>query len=107
MSWLDKDIVRQAQHINALLKDNETITQYQALKADILAKYELDDQQLIEMQQDLVNATQAPSEVFTQKKETYLAKREALNNSPLMKEYLRVYQEYQALIMDIKEQLEK
>jgi cell fate (sporulation/competence/biofilm development) regulator YmcA (YheA/YmcA/DUF963 family) len=104
---LDKDIVQQAQRINALLKDNETIKQYQALKADVLAKYELDDQQLIELQQDLVNATQATSEVFAKKKAAYLTKKEALNNSPLVKEYLRVYQEYQALIMDIKEQLEK
>lgn len=104
---MDKDIVQQAQRINALLKNNETIKQYQALKADILAKYELDDQELIEMQQDLVNATQATSEVFAKKKEAYLAKKETLINSPLMKEYLRVYQEYQALIIDIKEQLEK
>lgn len=104
---MDKDIVQQAERINALLKDNETIKQYQALKADILAKYELDDQQLVEMQQDLVNATQATTEVFAKKKKAYLAKKEALENSPLMKEYLRVYQEYQALIIDIKEQLEK
>lgn len=104
---MDKDIVQQAQRINALLKDNETIKQYQALKADILAKYELDDQELIAMQQDLVNATQATSEVFAKKKAAYLEKKATLTNSPLMKEYLRVYQEYQALIMDIKEQLEK
>lgn len=106
MKSLDKNIEQQAKRINDLLKNNDTIKRYNDLKADILAKYELDDQELIEMQQDLVNATQSTQEVFDQKKKAYLAKRDALVNSPLMKEYLRVYEEYQALIISIKQQLE-
>lgn len=104
---MDKDIILQAERINKLLKNNATIKQYQALREDILNKYELDEQELIAMQQDLVNATQATPEIFLEKKEAYLEKKNRLTSSPLMKEYLRVYQEYQALIMNIKAQLEK
>lgn len=104
---MDKDIKKQAHLINELLKSDATIKRYHELREDILAKYQLDDQELIAMQQDLVNATQASKAVFDRKKSAYLEKRAALIDSPLMKEYLRVYQEYQDLILSIKKQLEK
>lgn len=95
-----------ALQINKIIKGSTTYQEYDKTKNFLSKKYELEEQEIKELQQELVNLAYSDEAEFEKKKEVYLEKYDMLYNDPLMKKFIDAYKELQAMINNLKSIIE-
>ncbi|MEG0686863.1 MAG: YlbF family regulator [Erysipelotrichales bacterium] len=92
--------------INKILRETDAYKLYDKTKKSLSNKYELQEQEIKELQQELVELAHHDEEAFIQKKSEYLSKKEIFDNDPLIKTFVQAYKELRAQVSSIQDLIE-
>lgn len=95
-----------ALQINKIIKSTDTYQDYLNLKDSISEKYQIQEDELYQLQQELVNLAYEDEENFNSRKKEYLTKKEAFYKDPLIKRFVKAYQELQDMIGNVQQIIE-
>ncbi len=95
-----------ALQINKIIKGSSIYQEYDQTNNSLSKKYELEEQEIKELQQELVNLAYSDEVEFEKKKEIYLKKYDKFYNDPLMKKFIDAYKELQIMINNLKSIIE-
>lgn len=95
-----------ALQINMIIKGSSIYQDYINLKDLLSSKYELKEQEIKELQQELVNLAYKDEKELEKKKEEYLSKYDKFYNDPLMKKFMVAYKELHNMLNNIKNIIE-
>lgn len=95
-----------ALQINMIIKGSSIYQEYVNIKKSLSSKYELKEQEIKELQQELVNSAYKEDPDFEKKKEEYYSKYDNFYNDPLMKKFIAAYKELNNMINNLKNIIE-
>lgn len=91
-----------ALQINKIIKSSNEYKEYASLKESIFDKYELKENELLKIQQNLVNLAYTDQSEFEINKEIYIEKKHEFIKDPLVKRFANAYNELQNLLNGVK-----
>ncbi|MEG0283530.1 MAG: YlbF family regulator [Erysipelotrichales bacterium] len=92
--------------INKILKETDTYKLYDKTKKSLSSKYELQEQEIKELQQELVELAHNDEVAFDLKKSEYLSKKEVFASDPLIKTFIKAYKDLRDEISNIQALIE-
>ncbi|MDL2211764.1 YlbF family regulator [Erysipelotrichaceae bacterium OttesenSCG-928-M19] len=95
-----------ALQINKIIKETTEFKDYSSLRKSIAEKYELEEEELKKMQQEIVNLAYYDEQQFEIKKAEYLEKKDEFYQDPLIKKFIKAYYSLQKIIMSVKNIIE-
>lgn len=95
-----------ALQINKIIKETDVYQTYLYLRKSISKKYELQEDDLKNLQQEIVNLAYDDETKFVEKKLEYFKKKKQFYNDPLIKNFIKAYHDLSDMINDVKNIIE-